>query len=95
MVKYVVWLLVENGMEEEKAMAIAQELATGKYTHDFPLGIDKLRELGLNVSTEVPEEVYQLMSFTPSLWVLRYLLFSIYPCPTERKRSYNFIPWQR
>ena len=92
MVNYVVWLLMENGMEEEKAKAIAQELATGKYTHDFPLGVDKLRELGLNVSTEVPEEVYQLMSFTPSLWVLRCLLFSIYPCPTKRKRSYNLIP---
>jgi len=65
MVGYVVWLLMENGMEEERAKAIAQELATGKYTHDFPLGVDKLRELGLNVSTEVPEEVYQLMELYP------------------------------
>ena len=38
-------------MVNYKAKAIAQELATGKYTHDFPLGVDKLRELGLNVST--------------------------------------------
>ena len=51
--------------EEERAKAIAQELATGKYTHDFPLGVDKLKELGLNVSTEVPEEVYQLMELYP------------------------------
>jgi ClpP class serine protease len=65
MVGYVVWLLMENGMEEERAKAIAQELATGKYTHDFPLGVDKLRELGLNVTTEVPEEVYQLMELYP------------------------------
>jgi len=65
MVNYVVWLLMENGMEEEKAKAIAQELATGKYTHDFPLEVDKLRELGLNVSTEAPEEVYQLMELYP------------------------------
>ena len=65
MVNYVVWLLMENGMEEEKAKAIDQELATGKYTHDFPLEVDKLRELGLNVSTEAPEEVYQLMELYP------------------------------
>jgi len=65
MVSYVKWLLTENGMDEEKAERIALELATGKYTHDFPLGVEKLRELGLNISTEVPEEVYQLMDLYP------------------------------
>ncbi len=65
MVNYVKWLLMENGMDREKAERIALELATGKYTHDFPLGVEKLRELGLNISTEVPEEVYQLMDLYP------------------------------
>ena len=65
MVSYVKWLLTENGMDEEKAERIALELATGKYTHDFPLGVEKLRELGLNISTDVPEEVYQLMDLYP------------------------------
>ncbi|WP_448584596.1 SDH family Clp fold serine proteinase [Thermocrinis sp.] len=65
MVNYVKWLLMENGMDREKAERIALELATGKYTHDFPLGVEKLRELGLNISTEIPEEVYQLMDLYP------------------------------
>ena len=65
MVSYVKWLLTENGMDEEKAERIALELATGKYTHDYPLGVEKLRELGLNISTDVPEEVYQLMDLYP------------------------------
>ena len=65
MVSYVKWLLTENGMDEEKAERIALELATGKYTHDFPLGVEKLRGLGLNISTDVPEEVYQLMDLYP------------------------------
>lgn len=62
---YLVWLLTQNGMEEEKARHIAEELATGKYTHDYPLTVEHLKNLGLNVSTEVPEEVYALMELFP------------------------------
>ncbi len=58
---YLTKLLTTKGMEEEKAKRIAEELAVGKFTHDYPLTVDYLRELGLNVSTEVPEEVYALM----------------------------------
>ena len=65
MMDYLVNLLKNNGMEEEKARRIAQELATGKYTHDYPLSVEKLREIGLHVSTEVPEEVYALMDLFP------------------------------
>ncbi|MFN3946963.1 MAG: SDH family Clp fold serine proteinase [Aquificaceae bacterium] len=65
MKNYLVWLLTENNMEREKALAIAEELATGKYTHDYPLTVEYLKNLGLKVSTEVPEEVYQLMELFP------------------------------
>ncbi|MCS7285418.1 MAG: hypothetical protein NZ527_06835, partial [Hydrogenobacter thermophilus] len=65
MIDYLVNLLKNNGMEEEKAKRIAQELATGKYTHDYPLSVEKLREIGLHVSTEVPEEDYALMDLFP------------------------------
>jgi len=65
MKSYLLWLLTQNGMEQEKAERIAQELATGKYTHDYPLTVEYLKELGLNVSTEVPEEVYALMELFP------------------------------
>ncbi|MEJ7554417.1 MAG: ATP-dependent Clp protease proteolytic subunit [Aquificaceae bacterium] len=65
MKSYLLWLLTQNGMEEEKAERIAQELATGKYTHDYPLTVEYLKELGLNVSTDVPEEVYALMELFP------------------------------
>lgn len=65
MKNYLVWLLTENNMEKERAQAVAEELATGKYTHDYPLTVEYLKNLGLKVSTEVPEEVYQLMEFFP------------------------------
>ncbi|MEZ0361433.1 MAG: ATP-dependent Clp protease proteolytic subunit [Hydrogenobacter sp.] len=65
MIEYLVGLLKNNGMDEERAKRIAHELATGKYTHDYPLSVEKLREIGLNVSTDVPEEVYALMELFP------------------------------
>jgi ClpP class serine protease len=58
---YLIKLLTTKGMSEEKAERIAEELATGKFTHDYPLTVDYLRDLGLKVSTEVPQEVYDLM----------------------------------
>ena len=61
MKEYLKNLLVTNGMEEKKAEHIAEELSVGKFTHDYPLTVDYLKELGLNVKTEVPEEVYELM----------------------------------
>lgn len=65
MKSYLIWLLTQNGMDKEKAEGIAEELATGKYTHDYPLTVEYLKSLGLNVNTEVPEEVYDLMELFP------------------------------
>ncbi len=58
---YLTNLLTSKGMEKEKAERIAEELAVGKFTHDYPLTTEYLKELGLPVKTEVPEEVYALM----------------------------------
>ncbi len=58
-------LLIKKGYNEEKASKIAEELSQGKWTHDYPLTVDYLRELGLNVSTDVPKEVYALMDLYP------------------------------
>ncbi len=65
MTSYLEWLLTTNGMESEKAKGIAHELARGKYTHDYPLTVEYLKELGLRVSTDVPQEVYNLMELYP------------------------------
>ncbi len=58
---YLLTLLTAKGMDREKAQRIAHELATGKFTHDYPLTVDYLKSLGLNINTEVPQEVYALM----------------------------------
>ncbi len=62
---YVYNLLKRNNYSEEVAKRVADELALGKWTHDYPLTIEHLKELGLRVSTDVPEEVYALMDLYP------------------------------
>ncbi|NLU10334.1 MAG: hypothetical protein GXW90_05225 [Tepidanaerobacter acetatoxydans] len=44
---------------------IAEILTQGIWTHDFPINVDVARGLGLNVSTDVPPEIYQLMNLFP------------------------------
>jgi ClpP class serine protease len=61
----VIEILGLNGVPTEKAEAIAEKLATGTWTHDYPIGVAEARELGLNVNTEMPKEVYQLMNLFP------------------------------
>jgi len=58
-------LLLKKGYSEEIAEKVAEELSTGKYTHDYPVTVEHLQALGLKVSTDVPEEVYALMDLYP------------------------------
>ena len=51
----------------ERAEYIADELTSGKWTHDFPLTVETLVEMGLHVSTELPEEAFNLMELYPQL----------------------------
>ena len=57
----IVRLLVAKGHSEEKAERVADLLTSGYWTHDYPLNVEVVKELGLNVTTEVPKEVYELM----------------------------------
>jgi ClpP class serine protease len=63
--EYVYNLLKRNKYSEEVAKRVADELSLGKWTHDYPLTVEHLKELGLRVSTDVPEEVYALMDLYP------------------------------
>ncbi|WP_297887080.1 ATP-dependent Clp protease proteolytic subunit [Sulfurihydrogenibium sp.] len=58
-------ILVKKGYSVEQAEKIAEELSQGKFTHDYPITVEYLQELGLKVSTEMPEEVYALMDLYP------------------------------
>ncbi|MGB9766733.1 MAG: SDH family Clp fold serine proteinase [Sulfurihydrogenibium sp.] len=58
-------ILIKKGHPVETAEKVAEELSQGKYTHDFPITVEHLKELGLKVSTDMPEEVYALMDLYP------------------------------
>jgi ClpP class serine protease len=49
----------------EKVESLADMLSSGVWTHDYPITVDEAREMGLQVSTDVPQEVYQLMNMFP------------------------------
>jgi ClpP class serine protease len=52
-------------MPEKKAVQVATILSEGRWTHDFPLIVPVVRELGLNVTTDMPRLVYELMELYP------------------------------
>jgi len=65
MYDYVYNLLLKKGYSEEVAKGVAEDFSQGKWTHDYPLTYEILKEYGLRVSTDVPEEVYELMELYP------------------------------
>ncbi|ADY73351.1 hypothetical protein Dester_0704 [Desulfurobacterium thermolithotrophum DSM 11699] len=59
----IIKILTAKGHSQEKAENIADLLTSGYWTHDYPLTAEVIKEMGLNVSTDVPQEVYDLMEF--------------------------------
>src|SRR3989440_5350829 len=73
--------LLTRSQTSEKAKELAELLATGTWTHDFPITVDVARRLGLKVSSEMPAEILQLMS--------------LFPQPLRRQPSVEYIPGPR
>jgi ClpP class serine protease len=71
-------LLMSNGVERERAEGLADILATGRWTHDYPITFEEAQELGLRVRDDLPEEVYKLME--------------LYPQPTANRPSVQYVP---
>ena len=74
--------LLSGKMATTKAREIADRLASGTWTHDFPISAEIAKDLiGLPVRTEMPEEVFQLTS--------------LYPQPHEAQPSVFYLPGPR
>ena len=61
---FVAELLLKR-LPKEKAAELAALLTEGRWTHDFPITVEGVRQLGLPVSTEMPRTVYELMDLYP------------------------------
>ncbi|RLG77080.1 MAG: hypothetical protein DRO14_02850 [Thermoprotei archaeon] len=70
-VKNLVKELIEDKVGAEKAEETADRLVSGYYTHDYPITVKELKEMGLKVSTNVPPEIYELMELYPQAKVAR------------------------
>ncbi|MCB2098922.1 MAG: hypothetical protein KDE05_14930 [Parvularculaceae bacterium] len=57
--------LLSGTVSDNAAAAVADQLATGKWTHDYPIEAAEAREIGLNVTTVMPPEISQLMALFP------------------------------
>ena len=57
--------LLQRRMPAEQAEALAEKLSTGTWTHDYPIWASTAKDLGLAVSTEMPNEVLELMTLYP------------------------------
>lgn len=57
--------LLEGTVSPNAARALAQELSSGRWTHDYPIDCEEAAELGLNVSTAMPVDILELMALFP------------------------------
>lgn len=57
--------LLEGKLSQDKMELVIDRLVMGRYTHDWPITAEELKELGLNVKTEIPPAIYSLMSLYP------------------------------
>ena len=71
----------EKAALEEKAEQLAGVLATGTWTHDYPITYEEASQLGLKVSSDMPPDVLQLMS--------------LYPQPVRRQAAVEYLPTPR
>jgi ClpP class serine protease len=70
--------LLARHMPGDRAGELAHALSEGRWTHDFPISPEFAADLGLSVSTELPDEVR--------------LLMRLYPQPRGRRPSVEYIP---
>lgn len=57
--------LHERRMKAGRAQAGAEKRSTAAWTHDDPIDVAQARELGWPVKTDVPDEIYDFMSYFP------------------------------
>jgi len=57
--------LLTRHLSAEQATALAEKLSAGIWTHDYPIWASTGKSLGLPVSTNMPDDVLQLLTLYP------------------------------
>lgn len=63
-VEKMLYALLVDRMGEGEARRLSRLLTEGRWTHDYPLHVEELLELGLPVSTAMPPEVLKLLDLS-------------------------------
>jgi ClpP class serine protease len=75
--------LLTRRLSAEKASELAETLATGIWTHDYPIWASTAKSLGLSVSTDMPGDVLQLLTLYPQ------------PVRTQSGGGVEYLPVER
>jgi ClpP class serine protease len=70
--------LLGRHMPADKAAELAGLLSSGKWTHDYAITFREAKEMGLPVSSDMPEEVLKLLQ--------------LYPQPMRRHHAVEYVP---
>ena len=57
--------VLRKRLPPDRAQTLALTLSEGRWTHDFPITVEKARALGLPVTTSMPPSIYELMDLYP------------------------------
>ncbi len=57
--------LLTGTVSENAAVAVAEQLSSGRWTHDYPIEAAEAREIGLNVTTDMPNDIMEIMRLFP------------------------------
>jgi ClpP class serine protease len=73
--------LLAGRMQEDPAEQLAQKLSDGGWTHDYPISANEAKALGLNINTDIPTDILELLG--------------LYPQPTRTQGGVEYLPVPR
>jgi ClpP class serine protease len=79
--------LLHRRLPVEQADALAEKLSTGTWTHDYPISAEEAKTLGLNVSTDMPDDVLELMALYPQPVRSQPSSVEYLPMPRQKQRA--------
>ena len=57
--------LLAGTVSENAARAVAEQMSSGRWTHDYPIEAEEAAGMGLNVNNQMPAEINGLMALFP------------------------------
>jgi ClpP class serine protease len=76
--------LLEGRLPSEKAHELACKLSEGTWTHDYPISAGEAKAMGLNVSTDIPNDIMDFLSLYPQPTRAQEGGIEYLPIPRER-----------